>query len=250
MAPFLELARSEDPGDLRRKIESEVGGLELAMEAKRSERDELVSLLSDRLEFVQNKLFDTQARLKKTENETSLDALTGIANRRHFDRQLDTWVASHQNAKPFVLAMIDVDNFKSVNDQHGHQTGDRVLTAVAQIMCRMIRSDDVVSRYGGEEFTILFGNISLRRARERSLEILDAVRKLRIEGRDGSLLGITVSCGLAMFVPGDTSRSLLQRADHALYDAKQRGRNRVETRKSTVADSLGERPALVEGGRS
>ena len=132
---FRELVKLDDIEVLRKKIVQEVHLLEAAMEEKKRESEQFVELLSSRLEFIENKLCDTQLRLKKTETETSVDALTGIANRRHFDRQLDMWVAS-RNIGPFVLAMIDVDNFKKVNDQYGHQTGDRVLIDVARIMRR------------------------------------------------------------------------------------------------------------------
>jgi diguanylate cyclase len=224
---FLDLARDGDIGQLRKRMEHELAGLQLAMESKRKERDELITVLADRLALVQNKLFHTQDRLKRTENETTRDALTAIANRGHFDRQIEMWMASRRRARPFVLAMIDVDNFKHVNDSYGHQTGDRVLVAVSEVMRRMIRSNDLVARYGGEEFAILFGNMSLERARERSLQILDAVRMLSIEIPGGSL-SVTLSCGLAMSEPGDTPRTLVKRADAALYDAKAQGRNRVE----------------------
>ena len=232
---FRELARLEDIGELRKKIEQEVRDLERSAEEKRKQGEQFVALLAQRLEVIEGKLCDTQDRLKKTESETAVDPLTGIANRRYFDRQLNVWVNATRNVSPFVLAMIDVDNFKAVNDQHGHQTGDGVLVDVARIMRKSIRNDDVLARYGGEEFIILFANMSLDRAEQRSLKILEAVRAWHF-GSDNAktALNITLSCGLTAFVDGDTAGTLLRRADDALYDAKQRGRNRVEIRPKSI----------------
>jgi diguanylate cyclase (GGDEF)-like protein len=227
---FRELVRLDDIEVLRKRIVQEVHDLERAIEEKKRESEQFVELLSSRLEFIENKLCDTQLRLKKTETETSVDALTGIGNRRYFDRQLDMWVAE-RSIGPFVLAMIDVDNFKKVNDQYGHQTGDRVLIDVARIMRKSIRNDDVFARYGGEEFTILFANMSLEQAEESSLRILESIRSTRFTSTNGTPLAITLSCGLAACVRGDTARTLLERADDALYAAKQHGRDRVETRR-------------------
>jgi diguanylate cyclase (GGDEF)-like protein len=233
---FLDFTQAEDLSAVRQKLERELAGLESAVEAKRTERDLLVTQLSDRLDVVQKELTDTRNRLRRSENEITRDPLTGIANRRHFDRQLDLWV-SRRSSRPFVLAMIDVDHFKGVNDRYGHQTGDQVLTAVTKVMRRMTRGSDLVARYGGEEFAILFSNMTLERARERSWQIMEAVRKVTID-IPGGFLGVTLSCGLAILNPEDTPRTLLERADFALYDAKRLGRNRIESRTKTRTEGL------------
>ncbi len=229
---FKELAKLDDLQELRKRIADEVIDLEREVRSKQLESERFTASLVERLEFIECKLSDTENKLKKSETETSIDPLTGISNRRHFDRQLDRWTNAQHRVGPFVLAMVDVDNFKKVNDHYGHRAGDIVLAGVANTMRKAIRSNDVLARYGGEEFAILFWNMTLEMAEERCQRILAIVRAAEFEiGSPDDRLSITLSCGLAAHERGDNSETLMQRADDALYSAKQHGRNRIELRR-------------------
>jgi diguanylate cyclase (GGDEF)-like protein len=159
------------------------------------------------------------------------DALTGLRNRRGFDEAIGReWSRSERAREPIALLMIDVDLFKAYNDQHGHQLGDKVLTVIARCIARSVRRPcDVGARYGGEEFAVLLPGESI----EGALHVAERIRVsvLSLRG-DEAAFGIvpTVSVGAASIVPGMGSRpsDLIRFADAALYDAKRKGRNRIE----------------------
>jgi diguanylate cyclase (GGDEF)-like protein len=153
------------------------------------------------------------------------DPLTGIANRRATLDWLGRLVrASGQVGEPLALLMFDIDYFKRINDCFGHQTGDEVLERVAKLARAQVRADDLVGRIGGEEFVCILSGLEAQSARA----LAERLRRAIAEGsdRDG-LPRTTVSVGLAMARPGDTPESLLARADAALYEAKDGGRNQV-----------------------
>ncbi|RMQ36417.1 MULTISPECIES: sensor domain-containing diguanylate cyclase [Pseudomonas syringae group genomosp. 2] len=153
------------------------------------------------------------------------DPLTGLNNRRAAEHTLERLIDTARiSGKPFSLIIGDIDHFKSVNDRYGHPAGDRVLTSVAVILKQRIRLQDVAARWGGEEFLILVPDSSL----DHAAELADRIRK----GVEGLLIpnagSVTISLGVAQLSPGETAASLIQRADKALYQAKRRGRNRVD----------------------
>jgi diguanylate cyclase (GGDEF)-like protein len=154
------------------------------------------------------------------------DSLTGIANRREFTAILEREVARVKRyGKPLSLTMYDLDYFKRVNDTFGHAVGDYVLQAVTRLVKEIIRSADVVARWGGEEFMVLMPETDLQAARIASEKL-----RLAIAGHYFDTVGnLTASFGVAAFEPQDDLNSLLKRADDALYEAKDKGRNRVET---------------------
>lgn len=160
------------------------------------------------------------------------DGLTGLLNRRAFDRCLAHLARqAEQSELPMTIAMIDIDHFKRLNDVHGHQTGDAVLRWTGAWLQRSFRTTDVVSRYGGEEFVVAFvdsGDVEVLTGRLEALRAGIARTTLRASGTDQQIR-VTVSIGIAQ-VPLDGSDldAVLARADERLYLAKQAGRNRVE----------------------
>ena len=174
-------------------------------------------------------LHDTNARLTLL---ASLDGLTGIANRRSFDERLtQEWNRAVRLRKPVALAMIDLDNFKQFNDLYGHVAGDQCLCAVADALSAQVqRPEDLVARFGGEEFALLLPHTSAEGAREVVDRLRSAVLELGIEHIGNSWKHVTVSIGYAALIPTQSDRqsSLIQLADAALYQAKSGGRNRVE----------------------
>jgi len=153
------------------------------------------------------------------------DKLTGLFNRRKLDQVLDEeLIRSRRFDVEFALIIIDLDNFKRVNDTHGHGAGDDVLVRLAQILRHTTRDADAIGRLGGEEFLVVCRHSSL----EGALEDADRIRQA-IEAHDFTGVGqVTASLGVASVRADDSAASLLARADAALYRAKDTGRNRVE----------------------
>lgn len=160
------------------------------------------------------------------------DSLTGIANRREFARILAGEAdRARRYGSPLSLTMYDLDHFKQVNDTFGHDVGDYVLQAVTRLVKERIRNVDVMARWGGEEFMVLMPQSDLAAARRAADKL-----RLAIAGYQFDKVGsITVSFGVTEFVPQDDSNSLLKRVDDALYQAKERGRNCVETLVAEIA---------------
>jgi diguanylate cyclase (GGDEF)-like protein len=168
---------------------------------------------------------DLDAKAAAAERESLQDPLTGIANRRALDQRLLAATTDGEAGGPWV-AVIDIDHFKRVNDQHGHETGDKVLRQVAALLAKGIRGQDFVARSGGEEFVVLLAVGSGDLAGDVCKRLLRSVQDhdWRAVLPDG---GVTVSIGLAQAsAPGGVPEAL-RRADAALYDAKHGGRNRI-----------------------
>lgn len=166
-------------------------------------------------------------KLEQAEEAARIDALTGLPNRRAFDEQIDRSHAQFSRAKtPYVVALFDIDHFKSFNDEHGHATGDKVLKIVAKTFRGTQRATDHVARYGGEEFAFVLPRLSGHQAKfalDRHREQVE-LQPLEVDGKS---LKVTVSAGLAEIRPGESIRSVLARADKALYAAKAAGRNQT-----------------------
>jgi diguanylate cyclase (GGDEF)-like protein len=151
----------------------------------------------------------------------SVDGTTGVCNRRHFMEAAEAAVASAQwLGRPLIALMIDVDKFKQINDTHGHIVGDQVLAEVARACQEQVRSDDIVGRYGGDEFSIIVRITSMRAA-----QIADQLARpaARVLGRDGKPLTYSTSVGIAEWMPGWDLPTLLTHADQAMYEAKRAG---------------------------
>jgi diguanylate cyclase (GGDEF)-like protein len=161
---------------------------------------------------------------------SSTDALTGVANRRSLEERLhDMWEHSQRLHEPLSLVMCDIDHFKHVNDDYGHQAGDAVLQQFAKLLQDEAREIDKVGRYGGEEFVLLLPGTVLDAAVTFAERIRERVEKYAFTFEDGQSLHRTMSCGVASWPHprvGDQD-ALIKAADDALYVAKETGRNRV-----------------------
>lgn len=170
----------------------------------------------------------TRANLR-LQDKAMRDALTGLYNRGYLEESLDREESrAKRSDRPFGVMMIDIDHFKRCNDQFGHAAGDEVLRAVAQFMLSLARGEDILCRYGGEEFVLVMANALPETVRERAERIRSGVSALQIE-YDGRVIGpVTASIGIAMFPDhGGSGPSVLRAADVALYRAKQAGRDRI-----------------------
>ncbi len=154
----------------------------------------------------------------------TLDALTGAGNRRSLTQALSNIVMSQRRSfSPISLVIFDLDNFKNINDQHGHLTGDDVLIRLAKVIGLNIRAADSLFRYGGEEFVILLPDANA----DEAFAACENLRQLTESYHFPSDIQVTVSMGIAQQARGESAAQWLERADAALYEAKQSGRNRV-----------------------
>ncbi len=178
---------------------------------------------------------DLEEEFQRRQYESAVrDALTQCYNKKYFLERLPSDMAfarRHQSA--LSLGMMDIDHFKRVNDTYGHQAGDVVLRTVAKVVQDSIRADDMLSRYGGEEFTLIMRNTSLPEAAIAAGRIRQKVEDCVISC-GGQTIRVTISIGIAVCLPDGTDdpEALIQAADTCLYSAKNAGRNRVVVQKS------------------
>ncbi len=164
---------------------------------------------------------------KKALLSAHTDQLTGLNNRTSFSQSLQhEWDLAKRYNAPFSLLMLDIDHFKKINDTYGHIAGDEALKTVAKTIKETIRDSDVAFRYGGEEFVVLLNNTSEPGASLLAERIRQNIANLVI-AVEGSTLSLTISLGTAILGESENGEELLQRADEALYQAKNSGRNRV-----------------------
>jgi len=155
------------------------------------------------------------------------DPLTGTGNRIAMEQALQReFELARRHSQPISVLMLDIDHFKQINDNHGHSAGDKVLKIVATSIKDQLRNVDRVFRYGGEEFLILLSNTH-REAAALVGERLRYAAQDQDYDCDGQRINLTVSLGCATLLPGESTESLLRRADNALYVAKREGRNRL-----------------------
>lgn len=179
----------------------------------------------------QSRIEELKKLLEAERLRSGIDALTELPNRGSYDRAM---VREHALAvrsnNQLAIAVLDLDHFKQVNDQHGHAVGDYILKMFAQILKAQRRASDFVARFGGEEFVIIFPNTNVAGAMnflERLRKSVEEALCIQVSGKE---LCVTVSIGVAQLNTEDTTESLFKRADNALYEAKEAGRNRVVSR--------------------
>jgi diguanylate cyclase (GGDEF)-like protein len=190
----------------------------------------LLVLLARRLRANNTTLSNATQAQRRLEREATVDALTGLNNRRWLDDRLPRLVRRcARSSSPVALLLIDIDHFKRFNDELGHLAGDQVLAAVAAAILRSVRPTDLAARYGGEEMVVILPDTSMDGALHAAERLRDHVEALRVVGPDGRALPpVTVTVGAAVLGEGDSADSLVARADAAMYRGKRAGRNRVE----------------------
>ena len=222
--PFLVLTAVTDPERRARLLER---GASDAI-TKPYHTADLIARVSLHLKLVraQQELVEKNAELSRM---SRTDALTGLANRRELDEVLEReFRRSIRYKVPFAVVLGDVDRFKSVNDEHGHPIGDAVLVEVAKTMDTVVRETDCGGRFGGEEFLAVLGNNDVEGAAVFAERWRAAVESIKVALPSGETLGTTISLGIAAWTPKRGSAAeMLERADAALYVAKESGRNRV-----------------------
>ncbi len=166
-------------------------------------------------------------RQRVLQRRVSTDGLTGVLSRSQILEDLQRYIQNAQNdSSDLSVMMLDIDFFKRVNDQYGHQTGDLVLIQIAQRFKAAVRHVDLVGRYGGEEFLVILPDADMK----TSVQIAERIRSHAASSpikNDEHVISVSISGGVTMFVATDSAESLIDRADRALYEAKEGGRNRV-----------------------
>lgn len=195
----------------------------------------LTAALSYRSALTMRELALTRAELQRI---SGTDQLTGLLNRRGFDQAAESALTKARDANlPTTVLMCDIDRFKAINDQFGHDFGDKVLIAVAQVLCSFAeRRQMLVARHGGEEFAVVMTGVSRERAAQYAEDLRQACAAEAVVG-EGASTNVTISIGLAQSHGEMDLGKVMRMADQALYAAKHRGRNRV-VRADVLADSV------------
>jgi len=190
-----------------------------------------VDSLQKKVSASQEEIARLRGDLERARGEALLDPMTGILNRRGFDQKLQALIAGQTASdETHCLVMLDIDHFKKVNDTHGHLMGDRVIQAVGEILRTSVTHEaHAAARYGGEEFAILMPSASVDHSASLAESVRERTKAIKIRKRDTQevLFSVTLSGGVASLQPGDDAAALIARADAALYQAKQTGRDRV-----------------------
>jgi two-component system cell cycle response regulator len=253
----VDLCRSQEGEELLRAIKGDADAFRTAvvlleradldldaavLALHRGVQDFLVAPVSDgelvtriaaagRTKVLQEELLQQTRRLEALIFE---DTLTGLANRRYILTQLGSQVSgARRHGRPLSVAIVDIDHFKAVNDLHGHQAGDEVLTAVAATLSHHLRAEDHLGRLGGEEFLVVLPDTDADAAARVTEKLRGEVAATAVE-HHGHHLAVTVSIGMATW-DGEAPQRLLHRADEALYAAKASGRDRALSAPATVA---------------
>jgi diguanylate cyclase len=220
--------------ELKTRLAVEVKALRETTAERQRRDDEARAHLTTRVAALQK-------RLDEAEQAAARDPLTGLANRLVFDRELMRLAeAARQAQTPLCVAVIDIDDFKRVNDTFGHPVGDRVLVRVARTIAGAVRASDVVARYGGEEFGLIAPGLQLRDAGARLgaiLRQLDVVQQIDVD-QSSVVVRVTASIGVADTDGQEPPEAAVHRADQALYDAKRQGKNRVVLRRRGLMSAL------------
>jgi diguanylate cyclase len=193
--------------------------------AQRS-RDELLEM-RDRVRQAEQEVARLQEELAHASDMVRLDALTGALNRKGMDEAVEREVArARRKDLPLSLALLDIDNFKKLNDTHGHDAGDQALVHLAQVVRETLRPTDTLARYGGEEFVIVLADTRLDDGVQAMVRVQrELTRKFFLHKNEKML--ITFSCGVAELGPAEQPADTVKRADQAMYLAKRAGKNRV-----------------------
>jgi diguanylate cyclase len=189
-------------------------------------RDELL-LARQQAEAAERRVHELEGELERVSGQVREDQLTGALNRRGMEDAMTRELSRAQRSgKPLCIAVLDLDNFKRLNDTHGHAAGDAALVHLVKVIKHTVRPTDVIARYGGEEFIVILADTGAEEAVKVMTRLQRELTKRFFLHNQERLL-ITFSAGVAQFRPGETEEALFQRADKAMYQAKVQGKNRV-----------------------
>ena len=228
------LQQAEGDKEIEQLRQILVGGLEELINGQRS-LDSKLHRTGGYLKLIKADSERLHEELNKVRLLSLTDEFTGLPNRRAFMRRLqDETSRAQRYGAPLTLAMIDLDEFKAINDVHGHAAGDAILHSYATDVLTVLRHHDMVARYGGEEFAVLLPNTTPDGAVAAMNKVRDRALEVHCEHQHMALALPTFSTGIALYTPGESHTDLIDRTDRALYRAKRLGRNRIELEMSIV----------------
>jgi diguanylate cyclase len=230
------MQEAADLEDLKHVLENHLEGLLGTMDQHQKQRDEReqevaarLHSLAERVAHMEQEALGYREHLEEQRQKALIDPLTGLPNRAAWSERLEHEIGQwQQHGNTLLLAMLDLDHFKRINDNYGHLAGDKVLKIIANVLRKRLRGTDFIARFGGEEFVLLMP-ATAPMVGAKLLEILRAAIEACPFHFKGERVTITISMGLTAFRPGEHSDLVLKRADQALYRAKNAGRNRIET---------------------
>ncbi|EUB72885.1 diguanylate cyclase [Pseudomonas sp. GM41(2012)] len=228
------MQEAADLDDLKHVLENHLEGLLGTMDQHQKQRDEReqevaarLHSLAERVAHMEQEALGYREHLEEQRQKALIDPLTGLPNRAAWSERLDHEISQwQQHGNTLLLAMLDLDHFKRINDNYGHLAGDKVLKIIASVLRKRLRGTDFIARFGGEEFVLLMPDTAPT-AGAKLLEKLRASIEACPFHFKGEPVTITISMGLTAFKPGEHSDLVLKRADQALYRAKHAGRNQV-----------------------
>lgn len=217
-----------DIEDMVNRIVSAVDTFHTVEKQRRDEVYERIESLGQRMESMEAEATELKSSLEAQRLEALRDALTELPNRAAYDEQVNAeFTRWRRHNRPLSLAIIDIDYFKKINDTLGHLRGDKVLRLVAREIARRVRNEDFVARYGGEEFVVVMPETDLQSAYVAMEKVRTAIEECPFNFNQ-QRIPITASFGISSFQEGDEIETCFERADKALYRAKDEGRNRIE----------------------
>ncbi len=221
---------------MKKNLKKEVASIQATVR-KKEERDR------QQMDALSKQVSRLNVELKEVKTKAMTDGLTKAYNREAFDSYIRKIVDRNTiKQSPFSLLMLDIDDFKKINDTYGHQIGDRVLVALVKKCTEFIRDEDFLARYGGEEFVIVLPGASLRNALKKAQRLRKAIAGTHYttdKEKGGKGLSITVSIGASSFSKKDSVSTVIDRSDQALYQAKRTGKNRVVSEEDMESEPSG-----------
>jgi len=221
---------------MKKNLKKEVASIQATVR-KKEERDR------QQMDALSKQVSRLNVELKEVKTKAMTDGLTKAYNREAFDSYIRKIVDRNTiKPSPFSLLMLDIDDFKKINDTYGHQIGDRVLVALVKKCTEFIRDEDFLARYGGEEFVIVLPGASLRNALKKAQRLRKAIAGTHYtidKEKGGKGLSITVSIGASSFSKKDSVSTVIDRSDQALYQAKRTGKNRVVSEEDMESEPSG-----------
>ena len=187
--------------------------------------------LQDRMKISSEDLRQLHQELEHSQQEAQTDTLSSLVNRRGLEKCFEIErIRARQNDSPFSIIMLDIDHFKSINDQHGHLVGDSLIKGIAMLVKSHLRKNDIAARYGGDEFLILLPETDLQGAGAVGEKITKTMagKEWKIKETGQSMGRITLSMGIALYDINEPETAVIKRADDALYRAKKNGRNQIQ----------------------
>ncbi len=187
------------------------------------ELKKLLLLKEREIKFLRAYIRELEKAIEYYKNSSIIDELTNIYNRRYIIESLKKEKAfADRTGEKFSLALIDIDNFKEVNDKYGHEVGDKVLEMVAYEIQNSVREADIVGRWGGDEFIVILRNTDIEKAKKVAERIKEQIKNIKVNS-----INLSVSIGLTEYNGRESLKDLIRKADKALYRAKEKGKDRI-----------------------